>query len=91
MRVSRVIDGGGDVQVDYGTTPEELQLHFNGCGTVNRVTILTDKLGNAKVRCLDNLLFSYGTDRLQGMHQACKCGLQPRAGNMRKLPRKASM
>ena len=36
-------------KVDYGTTPEELQLHFNGCGTVNRVTILTDKLGNAKV------------------------------------------
>ena len=40
------------MQVDYGTTPEELQLHFNGCGTVNRVTILTDKLGNAKARCL---------------------------------------
>lgn len=39
-------------QVDYGTTPEELQLHFNGCGTVNRVTILTDKLGNAKVGAL---------------------------------------
>ena len=36
-------------QVDYGATPEELQLHFAGCGTVNRVTILTDKLGNAKV------------------------------------------
>ena len=35
--------------VDYSCTPEELQLHFQGCGTVNRVTILTDKLGNAKV------------------------------------------
>ena len=35
--------------MDYGATPEELQLHFAGCGTVNRVTILTDKLGNAKV------------------------------------------
>mmetsp|Transcript_2101 Transcript_2101/g.6262 ORF Transcript_2101/g.6262 Transcript_2101/m.6262 type:complete len:212 (-) Transcript_2101:234-869(-) len=34
--------------VDYGCTPEELQLHFQQCGTVNRVTILTDKLGNAK-------------------------------------------
>lgn len=35
--------------VDYSCTPEELQLHFQGCGTVNRVTILTDKFGNAKV------------------------------------------
>jgi polyadenylate-binding protein 2 len=34
--------------VDYSCTPEELQLHFQGCGTVNRVTILTDKFGNAK-------------------------------------------
>ncbi|KIY94017.1 Polyadenylate-binding protein 2 [Monoraphidium neglectum] len=34
--------------VDYGTTPEELQLHFQGCGTVNRVTILTDPYGNPK-------------------------------------------
>ncbi|ODV60997.1 RNA-binding domain-containing protein, partial [Ascoidea rubescens DSM 1968] len=29
--------------VDYGTTPEELQKHFNSCGTINRVTILLDK------------------------------------------------
>lgn len=36
--------------VDYSCTPEELQLHFQACGTVNRVTILTDKMGNAKVR-----------------------------------------
>ena len=35
-------------QVDYATTPEELQLHFQGCGTVNRVTILTDKSGSPK-------------------------------------------
>lgn len=34
--------------VDYSCTPEELQLHFQACGTVNRVTILTDKMGNAK-------------------------------------------
>jgi polyadenylate-binding protein 2 len=38
--------------VDYSCTPEELQLHFQGCGTVNRVTILTDKFGNAKVHTL---------------------------------------
>uniref|UniRef100_A0AAY4EJ67 PABPN1 like, cytoplasmic n=1 Tax=Denticeps clupeoides TaxID=299321 RepID=A0AAY4EJ67_9TELE len=29
--------------VDYGTTAAELAFHFNGCGTVNRVTILCDK------------------------------------------------
>eukprot|EP00803_Ostreobium_quekettii_P006449 evm.model.scf_1834EXC.1 EVM.evm.TU.scf_1834EXC.1 scf_1834EXC:647-3114(+) len=34
--------------VDYGTTPEELQMHFQGCGTINRVTILTDKFGSPK-------------------------------------------
>ncbi|GAB4819314.1 hypothetical protein N2152v2_006360 [Parachlorella kessleri] len=34
--------------VDYGCTPEELQMHFQNCGTVNRVTILTDKGGNPK-------------------------------------------
>jgi polyadenylate-binding protein 2 len=35
--------------VDWGATPEELQQHFATCGTVNRVTILTDKFGNPKV------------------------------------------
>jgi len=34
--------------VDYAVTPEELQLHFQSCGTVNRVTILTDKAGAPK-------------------------------------------
>ncbi|GJQ10810.1 hypothetical protein GpartN1_g4983.t1 [Galdieria partita] len=29
--------------VDYGSTPEELQTHFKECGTINRVTILCDK------------------------------------------------
>jgi len=36
------------VQVDYACTPEEVQQHFNSCGTVNRVTILTDKFGQPK-------------------------------------------
>lgn len=31
------------VQVDYGTAPEELQNHFQSCGTINRVTIICDK------------------------------------------------
>ncbi|XP_023932763.1 polyadenylate-binding protein 2-B [Lingula anatina] len=29
--------------VDYSTTAEELEQHFHGCGSVNRVTILCDK------------------------------------------------
>lgn len=29
--------------VDYSSTPEELQQHFHSCGTINRVTILCDK------------------------------------------------
>ena len=34
--------------VDYSCTPEEVQLHFQSCGTVNRVTIRTDKFGQPK-------------------------------------------
>jgi len=29
--------------VDYGALPEELQAHFQPCGTINRITILCDK------------------------------------------------
>ena len=29
--------------MDYGATPEEIQAHFQACGTINRVTILCDK------------------------------------------------
>ncbi|KAJ6812388.1 polyadenylate-binding protein 2-like isoform X3 [Iris pallida] len=35
-------------QVDYSCTPEEVQHHFQSCGTVNRVTILTDKFDQQK-------------------------------------------
>ena len=31
------------VQVDYSATAEELEQHFHGAGSVNRVTILCDK------------------------------------------------
>lgn len=34
--------------VDYSCTPEEVQQHFQPCGTVNRVTIRTDKYGQPK-------------------------------------------
>ncbi|KAL9582612.1 MAG: hypothetical protein Q9212_003191 [Teloschistes hypoglaucus] len=29
--------------VDYGASPEEIQSHFQSCGSINRVTILLDK------------------------------------------------
>lgn len=31
------------LQVDYSATAEELGKHFEGCGPVNRVTIMCDK------------------------------------------------
>ncbi|KAH6814958.1 RNA-binding family protein [Perilla frutescens var. frutescens] len=34
--------------VDYACTPEEVQQHFQSCGTVNRVTIRTNKYGQPK-------------------------------------------
>lgn len=29
--------------VDYSASPEEIQSHFQSCGSINRVTILLDK------------------------------------------------
>ncbi|XP_028054744.1 polyadenylate-binding protein 2-like [Camellia sinensis] len=34
--------------VDYSCTAEEVQQHFQSCGTVNRVTIRTNKYGQPK-------------------------------------------
>lgn len=31
------------LKVDYGATAEELEQHFHGCGSINRVTILVNK------------------------------------------------
>eukprot|EP00238_Polyblepharides_amylifera_P009889 CAMPEP_0196584564 /NCGR_PEP_ID=MMETSP1081-20130531/47585_1 /TAXON_ID=36882 /ORGANISM="Pyramimonas amylifera, Strain CCMP720" /LENGTH=224 /DNA_ID=CAMNT_0041905811 /DNA_START=117 /DNA_END=791 /DNA_ORIENTATION=- len=42
---SRSVYVGG---VDYSSTPEDLQQLFQACGTVNRVTILSDKFENPK-------------------------------------------
>lgn len=39
-------------QVDYAATPEELLAHFEACGTVERITIVCDKLtGRPKGMC----------------------------------------
>lgn len=36
-------------QVDYDSSPEELQAHFAACGPIERVTIMVDKFtGHAK-------------------------------------------
>lgn len=34
--------------MDYACKLEDVQQHFQSCGTVNRVTILTDKFGHPK-------------------------------------------
>eukprot|EP00976_Prorocentrum_cordatum_P075544 1181940-Prorocentrum_minimum.AAC.5 len=54
--------------VDYSTTPEELQQLFQSCGTVNRITILTDKFENPKgYDCVSHVqfkLYEFGFPRL---------------------------
>ncbi|KAE9399022.1 hypothetical protein BT96DRAFT_957409 [Gymnopus androsaceus JB14] len=34
---------GRSIYVDYASTPEDIQAHFQACGTINRVTIICDK------------------------------------------------
>ncbi|XP_038991204.1 polyadenylate-binding protein 3-like [Hibiscus syriacus] len=36
------------MQVDYSCALEEVQQHFQSCGTVNKVTIRSDKYGQPK-------------------------------------------
>jgi len=48
------------LQVDYGSTAEELEAHFHGCGAVSRVTILCNKFtGHPK-----GLVFCYVSNSL---------------------------
>jgi len=44
--------------VDYGASPEEIQTHFQSCGSINRVTILLDKFTGHPKGYADQLLFS---------------------------------
>lgn len=37
--------------VDYGATTEELEEHFHGCGSINRVTILCNKYNGHPKGC----------------------------------------
>lgn len=38
-----MLTGGWLAQVDFSSTPEELQQHFQSCGTILRITIMCDK------------------------------------------------
>lgn len=48
--------------VDYSTSPEELQAHFQSCGSINRVTILLDKFTGQPKGCVFRHLFPDLTD-----------------------------
>jgi len=37
--------------VDYSASPEEIQAHFQSCGSINRVTILLDKFTGQPKGC----------------------------------------
>eukprot|EP00300_Choanocystis_sp_HF-7_P028094 c33468_g1_i1.p1 GENE.c33468_g1_i1~~c33468_g1_i1.p1 ORF type:complete len:198 (-),score=24.72 c33468_g1_i1:123-692(-) len=55
--------------VDYQSTPEELQAHFESCGTINRITILCDKFtghpkGYAYIEFLDAASVQQAVDDL---------------------------
>jgi hypothetical protein len=54
--------------VDFGTTPEELQQLFAGCGTVNRVTILADKFGTPKVSHCQHSVAARGQQKHSSIH-----------------------
>jgi polyadenylate-binding protein 2 len=38
--------------VDYSASPEEIQAHFQSCGSINRVTILLDKFTGHPKGCV---------------------------------------
>ena len=53
------------MQVDYSATPEDIQAHFQACGTINRVTILCDKFtGHPKGCVYPRLVIAAYTNRL---------------------------
>lgn len=55
--------------VDYTTSPEELQAHFQSCGSINRVTILLDKFtGQPKGYVLPPFPSCYHTRHPQQCH-----------------------
>ncbi|CAN6305832.1 unnamed protein product, partial [Urochloa humidicola] len=66
--------------VDYACLPEEVQQHFQFCGTINRVTILTDSFGQPKgfayvefdeVEAVQNALLLHETELLGRPLKVC--------------------
>ena len=60
--------------VDYGASPEEIQAHFQSCGSINRVTILLDKFtGHPK----GSVASAYNDYRMRlhgrGQRMRCRC------------------
>lgn len=43
--------------VDYGASPEEIQAHFQSCGSINRVTILLDKFSGQPKGCVITVVY----------------------------------
>lgn len=76
-------------QVDYDATPDELQSHFEACGTINRVTILCDKFsgrpkgyayiefadkdGSENALALDNSLFKGRNLKVRSKRRISSC------------------
>lgn len=50
--------------VDYGASPEEIQAHFQSCGSINRVTILLDKFSGQPKGCVLTVYLFFSTSVL---------------------------
>lgn len=58
--------------VDYSASPEEIQAHFESCGSINRVTILLDKFtGQPKGYGYSNPNPSTDANKRANMAQLC--------------------
>ncbi|XP_074284796.1 polyadenylate-binding protein 2-like [Silene latifolia] len=62
--------------VDYACTPEEVQQHFQSCGTVNRVTIRTNKFGQPKGYAYIEFLETEGVQEALRLNESVLHGRQ---------------
>jgi polyadenylate-binding protein 2 len=61
--------------VDYGASPEEIQAHFQSCGSINRVTILLDKFTGHPKGCVPVfhiILRLHSFTRYTGSNLSCR-------------------
>ncbi|GAA6057465.1 hypothetical protein JCM3770_000775 [Rhodotorula araucariae] len=72
--------------VDYNSTPEEIQQHFASCGTINRVTILFDKYtgpkGYAYVEFADPSLVNNAVLLNESMFRGRQLKVSPKRTNL---------